>query len=619
MKKVALALVLPNLAAVALAQGGYNWIQSPINGNYYARIGPLPWNGAATAANTQGVLLATIRNSSENAWLLSNIAGGQEAWINMPCNGMWSSGYPVDFVPQGSDAAECGVRYDSTFWPTGGCNGQWSFCEGHVEGSTFQCGSWCNASSTRYFMTPTGAWFRRHGLTPRYAIVEQVANSPYSWSGIGGANTPSARRAAVMAFDAARSKSVYFGGYSGTDLNDTWEWSPTLGWAPKFTFVNPPVRRNAAMVFDSTHNNSVLFGGIFGAGNGTARGDTWTWNGTNWSQLSPATAPSPRGYHGMAFDQSRGVTVLFGGSSDISTDFNGETWEFDGTTWTQVTTANTPSPRYGHAMFYDSMTQRVVLFGGRTGASTSDQSNETWLYDGNNWTLQNLSVSPPPLQEMAVTYDTGHHRGLIFGGINGTSNQNRAWAYLGFNWYNLYSATLPAARRQASITYHSDRLHLIGGLTTTEVSDPWIGRIAPNVTIYGTGCGAPPLAVQDDPATSPVLGTTFTLQVSNIPSSSLFTLMSIGYSKTTLGSFSLPVPLDGLGMPSCWLNQDTGYRLGEFCAQTGVGTAAFDIPLPMQPTLVGYHLYCQPWIFDPTVNALGVQTGNAADVTISSN
>ncbi len=620
MKRVAAALVLPLLASVASAQGAFNWIQSPVNGNYYARIGPLPWVAARSVANAQGASLATIRNSTENAWIAANIAGGQEAWINMPCNQQWGNGWPVDYVPSGSDAAECGQLYHASFWPLGGCNGLFpTYCENQVESSTFQCGSACNASSTCYFLGTNNAWFRRHGQTQRYALVEQITHIPYSWSGISTTNTPPARRAAAITFDTARSKTVYFGGFNGVDRNDTWEWSPAIGWAPVFIFASPPIRRNATMVFDTVHNNSLLFGGQHGPGNGSARGDTWTWNGTTWTQVTTAISPSPRYLHGLAFDASRGRAVLFGGTNDASSDFNGETWEFDGFNWNQVYTTHAPVGRFGHAMFFDANSQRVVLFGGRTGASTADQSSETWLYDGSDWTMQNLSVSPPPMQEMATTYDTSLRRGVIAGGISGTTNQGRVWVYLGFNWYHLHQTPLPAARRQASMVYHHDRLHLIGGLTTTEVSDPWIGRIVPNVTVYGVGCGTPALAVQADPATSPALGSTFSLQVSSVPPTALLTLMSLGYSKTTFGAFSLPVPLDGLGMPSCWLNQDTGLTIGEFCTPTGVGTADFDLPIPMLPGLVGYHLYCQPWIFDPTANALGVLTGNAADITVASN
>jgi hypothetical protein len=61
------------------------------------------------------------------------------------------------------------------------------------------------------------------------------------------------------------------------------------------------------------HEQVILFGGAI-QGN-TVLGDTWAWNGTaqTWTQLSPATSPSPRGFAGMSSGGATGSVVLFGG------------------------------------------------------------------------------------------------------------------------------------------------------------------------------------------------------------------------------------------------------------------------------------------------------------------
>jgi hypothetical protein len=73
----------------------------------------------------------------------------------------------------------------------------------------------------------------------------------------------------------------------------------------------------------------------------------------------------------MAYDSARGVIVLFGGLN--SSGYNGETWEWNGTAWTQRIVRG-PSPREGHAMAYDAARRVTVLFGGRDGA----YNGETW-------------------------------------------------------------------------------------------------------------------------------------------------------------------------------------------------------------------------------------------------
>ena len=58
----------------------------------------------------------------------------------------------------------------------------------------------------------------------------------------------------------------------------------------------------------------------------SSRGDTWEWDGTAWTQRSPASAPSPQQGHAMAYDAARGRVVLFGGHDSFR---RGDTWEWD--------------------------------------------------------------------------------------------------------------------------------------------------------------------------------------------------------------------------------------------------------------------------------------------------
>ena len=56
-----------------------------------------------------------------------------------------------------------------------------------------------------------------------------------------------------------------------------------------------------------------------------------------WTNVSPAAGPSGRRSHAMAYDSQRNVTVLFGGySGGGPSGIRGDTWERDGTSWTQV-------------------------------------------------------------------------------------------------------------------------------------------------------------------------------------------------------------------------------------------------------------------------------------------
>src|SRR5450755_5021451 len=61
----------------------------------------------------------------------------------------------------------------------------------------------------------------------------------------------------------------------------------------------------------------------------------------NWKRLSPTTSPSARSDSAMAYDPVSKQVVLFGGWDGKS--HLGETWTFDGSTWTQQKPSVAPS------------------------------------------------------------------------------------------------------------------------------------------------------------------------------------------------------------------------------------------------------------------------------------
>ena len=61
----------------------------------------------------------------------------------------------------------------------------------------------------------------------------------------------------------------------------------------------------------------------------------------NWSQLSPASSFTPRSYAAVAYDAVSRKIVVFGGFN--TTGYLNDTWTFDGTTWTQVQIATAPT------------------------------------------------------------------------------------------------------------------------------------------------------------------------------------------------------------------------------------------------------------------------------------
>jgi uncharacterized protein (TIGR03437 family) len=217
-----------------------------------------------------------------------------------------------------------------------------------------------------------------------------------------------------MAYDAARGQVVLFGGERvehSSILDDTWVWDGT-SWALKAPQLRPTARSGHAIAYDAARGQVVLFGGV-GWGNGL---DTWTWDGTNWNPKNTA-GPAVRYGYAMAYDDAHEQVVLFGGvgADDI---FRNETWVWDGGIWTQKSPANRPPLSYGHAMVYDPTARNVVLFGGVTNWYVSSYRNETWVWDGTDWTHKIPIDSPSPCMGHAMTFDAARGQVVMFGGIS---------------------------------------------------------------------------------------------------------------------------------------------------------------------------------------------------------
>ena len=84
----------------------------------------------------------------------------------------------------------------------------------------------------------------------------------------------------------------------------------------------------------------------------------------------------------MAYDASRGVTMLFGGYTSDTIHQNAQTWEWNGSSWTDRTSTGGPTARYSHAMAYDGAHAVSLLFGGYTSdpPPVGVYYQDTWQY-----------------------------------------------------------------------------------------------------------------------------------------------------------------------------------------------------------------------------------------------
>ena len=195
------------------------------------------------------------------------------------------------------------------------------------------------------------------------------------------AATPRGREWAAFAYYPPKNELVLFGGRRpGMIFGDTWTRTGTT-WTLHNPTRSPSARTGASMVFDPATKQLLLFGGSATTGTGFSN-QTWTWNGSNWTQLHPATSPPGREDQQMAYDAATKTVILFSGFH--GTGYWDDTWSWNGTTWTRLSPATSPPPRAYGAMSFDSATGQVVLFSGSENALTSFPTT-TWAWNGSTW------------------------------------------------------------------------------------------------------------------------------------------------------------------------------------------------------------------------------------------
>jgi hypothetical protein len=239
---------------------------------------------------------------------------------------------------------------------------------------------------------------------------------------------------------------------SGLDflVHDLWELGLS-GWSLVAPAAAPPARRDGGMAFDDSRGVAVLFGGYTAAS--TLLDDTWEWNGFSWVERLPAHRPPARYDLSMAFDQARERVLLFGGRTALNS-YLSDTWLWDGEDWQQASPAQAPSARSGSAMAYDPVRERIVLFGGLFGMELGD----TWEWDGATWAEVTPAVSPPARFSGAMAYDPALGALLLHGGCDITYfPKGDTWAFDGQTWIK------PGEDASIARTDHSMDLYRLTG------------------------------------------------------------------------------------------------------------------------------------------------------------
>jgi hypothetical protein len=178
-----------------------------------------------------------------------------------------------------------------------------------------------------------------------------------------------------------------------------------------------------------------------------------------WLRRYPAHSPSARSGSSMVYDEARGVSVLFGGYHESDDSFVNDTWLWDGVDWTEAAPATRPQAREYHVLAYDSLRDVVVLFGGM-GLYPPGTFNDLWEWNGVNWSERPATIRPPGRAAMAFVYDSQRDALVMFGGGISIPLPTDTWEWQNDAWVQRFPTTYPPGRTWPAAGYSP-----VGGYT----------------------------------------------------------------------------------------------------------------------------------------------------------
>jgi hypothetical protein len=332
-----------------------------------------------------------------------------------------------------------------------------------------------------------------------------------TWTQLSPTGTaPMARTGQTAIYDSVNNRMTIFGGItSGITLTDSWvltfpndiggtpAWSeiPTQGTAPSLAYHSA--------VYDSKLDNMYAFAGLSSASKLSTNDHVFTLSGANGISSKGFKwflgGPPVRYSHSAFYDSTNNNLFVFAGAHSGTLLFN-DYWEAtdiigsSNLAWTALAPSGTkPSPRWGHTGLYDSVSNRMMVFGGAAGNPAPCENDYHVLENANDkggapaWlTVAPTGTLPPIRTRHASVYVASSNALIIFGGFNcAKTYYNDVWILSDANnvtgtpsWKQLLTTgTKPTVRESSSAVYDPTTNSLIiygGDKGGVPMGDIWI-------------------------------------------------------------------------------------------------------------------------------------------------
>jgi N-acetylneuraminic acid mutarotase len=241
---------------------------------------------------------------------------------------------------------------------------------------------------------------------------------------------PDSGSAQYPAYDIESNRVIVF----NTD-GETWAYDyENKAWEEMTPKGSPPGRAGHKMVYDSESDRIIMYGGFGGTGiNDPLYSDTWSYdyNSNTWNCMNPSNSPGERMYFSMAYDTASDKVIVWGGRTfENVMDNSVWSYNYNSDEWKEIPAPKDSPEAYTYtAMEYSAKSDRIVLYGGATlnTAFEGNTSNAFWSYDfdTNTWKTLETKKSPVPKALHSLVYLPLYDGFLVFGGEKGTLYSNQ--------------------------------------------------------------------------------------------------------------------------------------------------------------------------------------------------
>ncbi len=373
---------------------------------------------------------------------------------------------------------------------------------------------------------------KRGVLFGGYSIANTPIGDTWEWTGEDWVEatptsgpSPSPRALHHMAWDPIRKEILLFGGLSTStgQLDDLWGWNGSR-WALVPTSGSRPSARDAAAIaFDTARSALIVFGGRGPPSDGGSAvewlADTWELTGSTWTRRAAFTPFLAEGCQTDPTSKDTGLTAAYDSARQVTVAFcpkQRSVFEWNGTAWAKTPVSFGQEPQGADESFAYPMPSR----GGYVGASrrgwvwtltdagvgvtesakwVTEPTGQLWpichTWDdargvmvlirtdgppsgltstGGRWAAMTNEPPSAALAGCQMAYDPVRQKTVLFAVGDGST-----WEWAGGAWTNKTPGSpSPAARNGAALYFDSDRARVVlaGGveaLTGISPSNVW--------------------------------------------------------------------------------------------------------------------------------------------------